>query len=55
MRRLQVWHWLFPILIVFSIGFAVIVVMSNFPFLLFTVVIFSLVIVGLAWAFQNGI
>lgn len=58
-RRLQAWHYLIPILITFWIVFAVVVMMNYLPFLvigaLAVLTLFSVLITGLAWAFQNDI
>lgn len=57
--RLQAWHYLIPALAVFWIIFAVVIVTSGFSFLvvsaLTVVAVFSLLVVALAWAFQNNI
>lgn len=57
--RLQAWHYLIPALTVFWIIFAVVIVSSGFSFLVISaltvVAVFSLLVVALAWAFQNNI
>lgn len=58
-RSLQAWHYLIPALVVFWIIFAVVIVSSGFSFLVISaltvVAVFSLLVVALAWAFQNNI
>jgi CHASE2 domain-containing sensor protein len=59
-RRLQVWHCLIPLFVVFCVGFAIAVFMSSYlPFLVIGVLgvlaLFSVLIIGLAWAFQNNV
>lgn len=59
-RRLQVWHYLVPLFIVFCVGFGLAIFMSSYlPFLVIGVLgvlaLFSVLIIGLAWAFQNNI
>lgn len=59
MKPWQVWHYLIPALLVFWIIFAVVIVTSGISFLVFSaltvVAVFSLLVVALAWAFQNNI
>lgn len=59
-RRRQVWYYLVPLFLVFWIGFAIAVFMSSYlPFLVIGVLgvlaLFSVLIIGLAWAFQNNV
>jgi len=59
-RHLQVWHCLIPVFVVFLVGFAVAIFTSSYlPFLVIGVLavlaLFSVLIIGLAWAFQNNI
>jgi len=59
-RRLQVWHYLVPLFIVFCVGFGLAIFMSSYlPFLVIGVLgvlaLFSVLIIGLAWAFQNNV
>ncbi|HEY1350959.1 MAG TPA: hypothetical protein VGF67_15175 [Ktedonobacteraceae bacterium] len=59
-RRGQVWYYLVPLFIVFWVGFAIAVFMSSYlPFLVIGVLgvlaLFSVLIIGLAWAFQNNV
>jgi apolipoprotein N-acyltransferase len=59
-RSWQAWHYLIPILIVFWLAFAAFVVITNYlPFLVIGVMailaLFSVLIIGLAWAYQNNI
>lgn len=59
MRSLQAWHYLIPILGVFLTVFAVIVMITYLSFLALAVLavlaLFSVLIIGLAWAYQNDI
>ncbi len=59
MKPWQVWHYLIPGVIIFWIIFAIFIVSSGISFLVFSaltvVAVFSLLIVALAWAFQNNI
>lgn len=58
--RLQAWHYLIGIFSIFWAIFAVVlIVFSGFPFLvisiaLTTVAMLSLLVIALAWAFQNN-
>ena len=57
---LQVWHCLIPVFVVFLVGFAVAIFTSSYlPFLVIGVLavlaLFSVLIIGLAWAFQNNV
>jgi hypothetical protein len=59
-RHVQVWYYLVPLFIVFCAGFGLAVFMSSYlPFLVIGVlgvlVLFSVLIIGLAWAFQNNV
>lgn len=58
-RRLQAWHYLIPILAAFWIAFGSILILSGFLFLalsaLAVIAAFSILIIALAWAFQNNI
>lgn len=59
-RRWQAWHYLIPILVAFWLVFAAIVIITGyFPFLVIGVMavlaLFSVLIVGLAWAYQNNV
>jgi apolipoprotein N-acyltransferase len=59
-RHRQVWQYLIPLFIVFWVGFAVAIFTSSYlPFLVIGVLavlaLFSVLIIGLAWAFQNDI
>lgn len=59
-RRVQVWHYLVPLFVLFWAGFAMAVFMSSYlPFLVLGVLavlaLFSVLIIGLAWAFQNNV
>lgn len=59
MRRFQTWHYLIPAFIVFWIAFAIIIVTNGAPFLVISalsvIALLSLLVVALAWAFQNNI
>lgn len=60
MRHWQAWHYLIVVFVLFWIGFAVVLVFSNIPFLvisiaLTTIAALSFLIVVLAWAYQNNI
>lgn len=57
-RRLQAWHYLIPICAAFWVLFATILIISGFPFLIVALIIIALLsvlIIALAWAFQNNI
>lgn len=58
-RHLQAWHYLIPILAAFWIAFGTILVLSGLLFLAFSalavIAAFSILIIALAWAFQNNI
>lgn len=57
MKRLQVWGYLLPVFVVFWILMAITLVATGFPFLipLSILALFSYLVLGLAWAFQNNI
>lgn len=60
MRRFQVWHYLIPVFTAFWILFAIIIITSGFPFLVVSLALpilalLSLLVIALAWAFQNNI
>lgn len=59
-RHLQAWHYLIPLFVLFLVGFAIAVFTSSYlPFLVIGVLavlaLFSALIVGLAWAYQNNV
>ncbi|TMC20482.1 MAG: hypothetical protein E6J34_12615 [Chloroflexi bacterium] len=58
MQRIQPWHYLIGIFAIFWIIFAAVLMMSNFPFIVVSmaltiVAILSVLVIALAWAFQN--
>ncbi len=60
MRRLQAWQYLIAIFAAFWILFAIVLIISDFPFVVISVALTSLamlsvVVIGLAWAFQNNV
>jgi hypothetical protein len=57
MKRLQVWQYLLPIFTVFWVAVGASLITYGFPFLIALAILalFSYLIVGLAWAFQNNI
>ena len=58
-RRWQVWHCLIPTFVTFWIIFGIVLITSDFIFLaisaLAVIALFSILIIALAWAFQNDI
>lgn len=57
-RRRQAWRYLIPVFAGFWLLFAGILIASGFFFLaaaLVTLALFSSLIIGLAWAFQNNL
>ena len=59
MRRLQAWQYLVGIFAVFWVIFATVLIISAFPFFvisiaLTTIAMLSLLIIALAWAYQNN-
>lgn len=58
-RRWQVWHYLIPVFITFWIIFGIVLITSDFLFLaisaLAVIALFSILIIALAWAYQNNI
>jgi hypothetical protein len=56
-RHLQAWHYLIPVFAVFWIAFGSILILSGFLFLavsaLAVLALFSILIIALAWAYQN--
>lgn len=60
MRRLQAWQYLIVIFVVFWAIFAAVLIISEFPFYvisiaLTTIAMLSLLIIVLAWAYQNNL
>lgn len=57
MNRSQAWRYLLPAFTAFWVLMAIILVIYDFPFLIALAILalFSYLIVGLAWAFQNNI
>ena len=60
MRRLQAWQYLIVIFIVFWVIFATVLIITAFPFYvisiaLTTTAMLSLLIIVLAWAYQNNL
>jgi hypothetical protein len=60
MRHWQAWHYLIIVFALFWIGFAIVLAFSNIPFMvismaLTTVGALSVLIVILAWAYQNNL
>ena len=60
MKHRQAWKYLAAIFVVFWILFAIILIISAFPFYvistaLTTIALLSLVITVLAWAYQNNL
>jgi len=61
MRRLQAWQYLIGIFSVFWVIFAVVLIFfSDFPFYIIsmaltTITMLSLLIIALAWAYQNNL
>ena len=58
MRRLQAWQYLAGIFAVFWIFFAIILIVTDFPFYvisiaLTTIAMLSLLIIALAWAYTH--
>jgi hypothetical protein len=59
MKRLQAWQYLIIIFAVFWVIFAAVLIISDFPFYvisiaLTTIAMLSLLIIALAWAYQNN-
>lgn len=59
-RRRQVWRYLIAVFVAFWLLFAVVLVTANIPFFvisiaLTTVGVLSVLVVILAWAYQNNI
>jgi hypothetical protein len=56
-RHLQAWHYLIPIFSVFWIVFGMVLLTDDFLFIsaLAVLIVFSVLIVALAWAFQNDV
>ncbi len=59
-RHLQAWHYLIPLFGLFVGGFGVAIFTSSYlPFLVIGVLavlaLFSTLIIGLAWAYQNNV
>jgi uncharacterized membrane protein len=59
MKHLQVWQYLIGIFAVFWVIFATVLIISAFPFFvisiaLTTITMLSLLIIALAWAYQNN-
>jgi len=59
MRSIPAWKYLIGIFAVFWVVLAIMLFVGNFPFYIITwsltiILIFSVVIVALAWAYQNG-
>ncbi|MBV9708626.1 MAG: hypothetical protein JO125_14605 [Chloroflexi bacterium] len=59
MRRLQAWQYLIAIFATFWVLFAIVLIISDIPFIVISVALTSLamlsvVVIGLAWAFQNN-
>lgn len=58
-RRLQAWHYLIPILTGFLMVFGIVLISSGLLFLavsaLAVIAALSVLVVALAWAFQNDI
>jgi len=59
MRRIPAWVFLICIFAVFFVIFAIVLIVSNFPFIvismaLTSILMLSIIIVGLAWAYQNN-
>jgi len=60
MKHRQAWKYLAAIFVVFWVLFAIILIVSAFPFYvistaLTTIALLSLVITVLAWAYQNNV
>lgn len=60
MKRLQAWQYLIVIFVVFWVIFATVLIISDFPFYvisiaLTTIAMLSLLIIALAWAYQNNL
>lgn len=59
MRRLQAWQYLIGVFAVFWVIFAIVLIIADIPFYvvsiaLTTIFMLSLLIVALAWAYQNN-
>lgn len=59
MRRMQAWQYLIGIFAVFWVIFAIILIITDFPFYIIsialtTIAMLSLLIIALAWAYQNN-
>jgi hypothetical protein len=59
MRRLQAWQYLIGIFAVFWVIFAIVLIITDFPFYIIsialtTIAMLSLLIIALAWAYQNN-
>ncbi len=60
MRRIAAWKYLVGIFAMFWVIFATILIMSDFPFYvisiaLTTILLLSVLVVVLAWAYQNNL
>jgi hypothetical protein len=60
MRSTQAWLYLAIILAIFWVCFAILLIVSDFPFLVISISLtalfmISIVVVALAWAYQNNI
>lgn len=58
MRRLQVWQYLIGIFAVFWVIFAIVLIITDFPFYIIsialtTIAMLSLLIIALAWAYTH--
>ena len=59
MRRLQAWQYLIGIFTVFWVIFAIVLIITDFPFYIISIALtttamLSLLIIALAWAYQNN-
>jgi hypothetical protein len=59
MRRIPAWVYLSCVFAVFLVILAIVLIVSDFPFIVISVALssilmLSIVIVGLAWAYQNN-
>jgi hypothetical protein len=60
MRRLQAWQYLIGIFAVFWVIFAIVLIITDFPFYIISIALtttamLSLLVIALAWAYQNNL
>jgi hypothetical protein len=59
MRRIPAWKYLIGVFAVFWVIFAIVLIATGFPFYIIsialsTVLVLSMLIIALAWAYQNN-